>query len=1594
MKGFKNCLAGALRWVITLVFVAGLLILPASKAVAAQSQKDASPALQPQEASSDSIPLSSTDLTSSSSTMFSDDFLVDPNTSGKWTIYRNANDAANEASWNSADGTIYVVRADDWIGTAIFANYDLTSRQWEAEFRYKIGGGTGADGLVFMFYKNKQQYTPGYGGRLAFSKSDENPVAGYGVEFGNWYNGEYNDPSGSHIAIIKNHVGTHLASVNDSRTEDNQWHTALIQYNDGTVSVYVDDGLVLIYTIADPDYTYTGIGLSASTGAYNHNHVVDDFVVRGTSTSTICGTVSDQSGDPIPDAQVCAYPYDPVGTGYCVGTDPDGNYTIDELHTGSYHLSAEASDWAFEFYNNTYDYDSATPVLVTAETTTTNINFTLELAGRITGIVRNSSGDPIPDAQVCTTVDTGEWPYCSKTTNTDGAYTIDGLHTGNYRVAASASGWVSEYYNNTYNYDSATPVSVTAGATTTAINFTLEPSGRIYGWVTDASGNPIPDAQVCASPVDTGWGGCDQTLADGTYIIDGLLTGNYRLDVQASGWASEYYEDKYDWDAATLVSVTSGATTTNINFTLEPAGRISGTVRDASGNPISGADVCANSYDTPKMGGCAQSNANGTYTIDGLHTGNYRLDVHASGWASEFYNNTYDWDSVTPVLVTIGENTTNINFTLEPAGRISGVVRNASGNPISGAWVCADACDTINVGGCGPTTGMDGTYSIDGLRTGSYRINAGADGYASKFYNNTYSYDLAAPVQVTAGATTTNINFSLEQGGSVSGMVQDASGNPIPDVTISDEAGHKTVTDSNGKYTLSVLTGTHTITASKKGYIFSPDSPIVSVPPDVSEQNFVGSVAAADIGYAVLVAGHGGVREQWGISQNANKAYQALHSLGFDDDRILYLNSDLLQDPDGDGEPEVDWAPSSNGFRLAMGWARLRVGEHSPFILYLVGHGEKDEFYLGSDISDSLFASKLNEWLDQLPKGTQMLIVIDACYSGSFITAPDSISAENRIVVTSAHDDQKVITDLGYSFFSHDFWQYVQEGENIKQAFIKGAESANELLKRIAIVGKSWDPWLAENGDTEGHSPESMGDYGQLAATMILGVPGLPPSVGQDALNSQLFKDSYNRNGGALIIGNPINKVHRWGNGYIQDFRGGEGYEGALMEPDGAKDVYAVYGSIWSKYLVLGGAEGSLGYPLIDETECPASSITSARCRYSKFVGGAIVHRNAISSYDVKTVFLGWGIFNRWEQLNYGQSFLGLPVSDEYINVSGYPQSDFEGGYITTLDGVNYQAFPSQTPPQAGTPVGSAGGVVQSENFTITVPPAVVPDGSVITIVPLDPVDMVLPPVGEGLKSLAHFFELTIKGPDGSAITNFATPLQICMTYTIADLLMAGGNPWNLIIGTVPTGGTTWQLLPLTSVDYFSMRVCTTVTHLSLFGLFVPNLPATGFAPGQLTLLPEQPAEKSFSEFSDLWLEIPSQGVQAPIVGVPFSDNGWDVSWLSNQIGWLEGTAFPTWAGNSALTAHIYDANGEPGPFVNLGSLLWGQKIIVHAWGQKYIYEVRSIWWWTKSDDLRPLQHEEYPWLTLITCRGYDEESDTYRWRTVVRAVQVSIEDE
>jgi len=166
-------------------------------------------------------------------------------------------------------------------------------------------------------------------------------------------------------------------------------------------------------------------------------------------------------------------------------------------------------------------------------------------------------------------------------------------------------------------------------------------------------------------------------------------------------------------------------------------------------------------------------------------------------------------------------------------------------------------------------------------------------------------------------------------------------------------------------------------------------------------------------------------------------------------------------------------------------------------------------------------------------------------------------------------------------------------------------------------------------------------------------------------------------------------------------------------------------------------------------------------------------------------------------------------------------------------------------------------------------------------------------------------------------------------------------------------------------------------------------LPATGFAPNVVTDL-NGVQKDAYTQTGGLMVEIPSLGIKIPVVGVPLKNGEWDVSWLANQAGWLEGSAFPSWSGNSVLTGHVYGSDGLPGPFVKLNSLKYGDKILVHAYGRVYAYEVRTNTV-VEPNDTSVFKHEEKSWLTLVTCKEYDKISNAYRKRVVVRAVLVSV---
>ncbi|HEX7557458.1 MAG TPA: sortase [Leptolinea sp.] len=167
-------------------------------------------------------------------------------------------------------------------------------------------------------------------------------------------------------------------------------------------------------------------------------------------------------------------------------------------------------------------------------------------------------------------------------------------------------------------------------------------------------------------------------------------------------------------------------------------------------------------------------------------------------------------------------------------------------------------------------------------------------------------------------------------------------------------------------------------------------------------------------------------------------------------------------------------------------------------------------------------------------------------------------------------------------------------------------------------------------------------------------------------------------------------------------------------------------------------------------------------------------------------------------------------------------------------------------------------------------------------------------------------------------------------------------------------------------------------------------MPSTGFPPNRVTAIKPQPKEKAYQDLNGVRLVIPRLSLQTDIVGVTTNNHGWDLTWLWNQAGYLQGTAFPTYTGNSVITAHVSLANGNPGPFANLSSLQYDDPVEIHAWGNIYTYRVRSIER-VLPNDRSAFRHEEDSWLTLITCQGFDEASGEYQWREVIRATLIEV---
>ena len=321
-------------------------------------------------------------------------------------------------------------------------------------------------------------------------------------------------------------------------------------------------------------------------------------------------------------------------------------------------------------------------------------------------------------------------------TDSNGDYLITGLPAGQYRVqtrARSDATLAGEFYSSTQSWDDATPVTVITGTTTAGVDFDLDAGGSISGTITDDAGNPLADVDVWADTFACcGGGNGARSGSDGTYTITGLAPDDYRVQVDATrlGYTREFYSSTAEWDRALRVTVAAGTTTQPVDFKLAAGGSISGIVTDSGGTPIGGAEVWANTVVCCGGGNGDRTSLDGTYVIKGLAVGNYRVRANAAekGFAHQFYTSTSDRHAATPVSVSSGTTTPDIDFALTSGGSIVGlVVRDSGGTVVSGAHVWAETFICCS-GGNGARTDAQGEFEVAGLPAGSYRLHVDASG--------------------------------------------------------------------------------------------------------------------------------------------------------------------------------------------------------------------------------------------------------------------------------------------------------------------------------------------------------------------------------------------------------------------------------------------------------------------------------------------------------------------------------------------------------------------------------------------------------------------------------------------------------------------------------------------------------------------------------------------------------------------------------------------------------------------------------------------------------------------------------------------------
>ncbi|MEE4358944.1 MAG: carboxypeptidase regulatory-like domain-containing protein [Desulfococcaceae bacterium] len=208
---------------------------------------------------------------------------------------------------------------------------------------------------------------------------------------------------------------------------------------------------------------------------------------------------------------------------------------------------------------------------------------------------------------------------------------------------------------------------------------------------------------------------------------------------------------------------------------------------------------------------------------------------------------------------------------------------------------------------------------------------------------------------------------------------------------------------------------------------------------------------------AIIITGTDSDNKIWEETKTAaDHAYKSLLYQGYTAESIYYLS------PDTESEGVDETTTLANISGAITTWVR-KEPPATELLLYLVDHGENEIFIINQN--EKLSAAELAQWLDDLQADLNIpvILVYDACHSGSFLPKLMPAADRERILISSTSSEEYAyFLDGGKISFSYQFWDSVYRGEKLYDSFLRGREQMKDYQTAF----------LDADGDGSGNEPE------------------------------------------------------------------------------------------------------------------------------------------------------------------------------------------------------------------------------------------------------------------------------------------------------------------------------------------------------------------------------------------------------------------------------------------------------------------------------------------------------------------------------------------